>query len=399
MSAPSRILKRSFDLPRRPAPPTSESTITVDSPTELTPTIAQYPPMWVWMVVFIVSLLALLGMLFVLGVRSITNGGFIFLPMMAVSMFMMFRGNMGRGGDSKQTKPKLNAGRAEFLRNLDTARTEMHAAQQAQVDEINWHHPDPLALGTLAGTARMWERHANAPGLGHGVNNFGHARIGLGATRTAAVIVLPKDIPPRDLRETVSTVAVREFGDTHQVITGVPRPLDLFGQPIHVFITKDDRDTLTAMFRAVAAQAATFHRPDELLIAVVTDLLREWEPIKWLPHAADPDFIDKSGSARLVFATVEAFVVRFGADLAGRGDHKPLTSSGDTSKQRMLVIIDDPAADPTAITGATGKDGIAVIHAAATPSKLAEENNDRVYYLQDGNLLRYFTPISDWETA
>lgn len=400
ISTSDRIFKLNFQRRRVPAPPTSEETIEVASPAELKQSIPQHPPMWVWMVVLIVSVVGLLIMLFVLGVRSIASGGFIFLPMMAISMFMMFRGGMGRSEGDKQTKPQLNKGRADYLNNLDRARITMHQAQEAQAHEINWHHPDPRALATLAGTARQWERLKSPSAFGSGLDNFGHVRIGIGATLTAAQIRLPEDIPPPDLRETVSTVALREFGDTHQIITGVPRPLALFDQPIHTFIAEEgDRPIITAMLRAAAAQAALFHGPDELLIAAVTDRPAEWEPLKYAPHCADPEFIDKSGPARLIFPTVTAFLARFEASLSDRGNHKPLTSSGDADQPRMLVIVDDPEADPALITGANGKDGVAVLHSASTPSELAAQKDDRVYYLQDGTLMRYYTPITDWETA
>lgn len=400
ISTSDRIFKLNFQRRRVPAPPTTEVNVEVASPAELKPSIPQNPPMWVWMVVLIVSVVGLLIMLFVLGVRSIAGGGFIFLPMMAVSMFMMFRGGMGRSEGDKQTKPQLNKGRGDYCNNLDQARKTMHDAQEAQAHEINWHHPDPRALNTLAGTARQWERVMNVSTLGSGLNNFGHVRIGIGATLTAAHIILPDDIPPPDVRETVSTVALREFGQTHQIITGVPRPLALFDQPIHTFIADEaDRPVITAMLRAAAAQAALFHGPDELLIAAVTNRPAEWEPLKYAPHCADPEFIDKSGPARLIFPTVAAFLARFQGDLSDRSSHNPLTSSGDGAQRRMLVIIDDPEADSSLITGDNGKDGVAVLHSATTPSALAAKKDDRVYYLQEGTLMRYFTPITDWETA
>mgnify|MGYP003458045501 CR=1 FL=1 len=52
---------------------------------------------------------------------------------------------------------------------------------------------------------------------------------------------------------------------------------------------------------------ATFHAPDDLLVAVcpAPDRRHHWEWIKWLPHARHPSKIDALGPRRLVAATAK----------------------------------------------------------------------------------------------
>lgn len=388
-------MRVSFEREKRPGPQRPEKSIKLEPPIELKPTIPHFPPRWVWMVIFLVCILSLLVMLYVLGVRSITNGGFFILPMMGVSAYMMMRGG-GMGEANKQTTPKINSEIAEYLRGLDAARDTVHKSQEQQANHIAWHHPDPHWLGSLAGTARMWERRLVQEGGGKDTN-FGQVRIGIGASRVGFDILGPEDIPPPELREPVTAIALANFGNTQQLITGVARPLNLFGQPVHAFVG-EDRATLSAMLRAAVVQAATFHGPDHLGIAAVVDRPQDWEWIKWLPHNGDRNYIDQSGHARMVYPDADTFLARHGEELSAAGDHNALQSA-DTGTRHLLVIVDHPDANVDAITGTGGHNGLAVLHAAPTPSTLAAKHNDRVYYLIDGNLMRYYTPIRDWESA
>ena len=57
-----------------------------------------------------------------------------------------------------------------------------------------------------------------------------------------------------------------------------------------------------ALARALVGQLATFHAPDDLVVAacVAPERRRDWEWLKWLPHALHPTEADAVGPRRLV---------------------------------------------------------------------------------------------------
>ena len=63
---------------------------------------------------------------------------------------------------------------------------------------------------------------------------------------------------------------------------------------------RGDQARTRALVRAVIAQAAAFHAPDDLLVAVCAshDRRPQWEYLKWLPHALHPTRTDRLGPVR-----------------------------------------------------------------------------------------------------
>ena len=56
------------------------------------------------------------------------------------------------------------------------------------------------------------------------------------------------------------------------------------------------------MLRAMIAQLAVFHSPDDVRICVCAsrDRMRWWQWIKWLPHNMHPTEADAAGPVRLM---------------------------------------------------------------------------------------------------
>ena len=202
-----------------------EDAIVLEDPSEISRPAPSRPPAWVWIVLFIGAAVALMWMLYKSGVRQFSTGSFFIFPVMMVSMVMMMRNRAG-GGDKKNRGSAKNQERADYLRKLDELRADVHKAARAQANEIAFHHPDPTdgSLATLVGTPRMWER---APGRRA---NWGHVRLGVGVTRLKTKLTPPTKVPPPEFRETVTTVAAREFLQAQNVVHDVPRPLHLFDQ-------------------------------------------------------------------------------------------------------------------------------------------------------------------------
>jgi len=102
--------------------------------------------------------------------------------MMVISMVGMFAGGGGRGGG--QRKAEMNEDRKDYLRYLGQMRERARTAAAQQRTGLEWVHPDPETLWSIAGTSRMWERCSTDP-------DFGHVRVGRGHQRLATRLVPP----------------------------------------------------------------------------------------------------------------------------------------------------------------------------------------------------------------
>jgi hypothetical protein len=377
-----------------PPPPQAEGEIQLPDPGELHRPIQSKPPTWVWVTIFVAAVVVLMVMLYRSGARQLSTGSFFIFPVMLMSMLMMMR---GRGGGDKDTRPTaINYRRAQYLRKLDEIRLDVHKQAHAQAVEIAWFHPDPAngALLRLVGTPRMWERDPKT-------RNFGHVRLGVGVTQLKTRLIPPVKVPPPEHAETVSAIAARDFLLTQNVVHDVSRPLHLFDQPGWCFFAHDaDRTKIQGLLRALLCQLCVFHGPDHLQVAIVTDDLSAWEWAKWLPHVADAEFIDASGSARLIYADVGAFMHRFETRLRGLPRFSPaMQGAGDvaTESRRLVVVVDCPGANCLPILGpGGGRSGISVLEATGDrDSALATE--ETAFVLDEvGNLLRTRKSLRTW---
>ncbi|MDT5047935.1 MAG: hypothetical protein QOG75_3823 [Mycobacterium sp.] len=376
--------KKGFIREQTLKPGVPEDALVVDDPAEIPRPTPQRPPMWVWIGLFVVAAGALMWMLYKSGARQLTTGSFFIFPIMMVSMVMMMRGRMG-GSDKKSYGSAKNQERADYLRGLDDLRVKVHAAGRAQAAEIAHHHPSPCdgSLATLVGTPRMWERDPAMQG------NFGHVRMGVGVTQLRTKLTPPTKVPEEQFRETVTTVAARDFLKAQNVVHDVPRPLHLFDQMGWSFFAEPaQRTIIQGLLRSLVCQLCVFHGPDDVQLAIVSDDVRAWEWAKWLPHTADDEFVDACGPVRLIFPDVKAFIDRFGPDVRARSPFAPLMEGSDKPTRWLVVVVDLPGADCSPILGDAGRLGVSVLEASGNEHSVLA-NADSAFFLDDiGNLLK-----------
>src|SRR5690606_6973032 len=145
--------------PRMPAPRTPGGEVHLEPPPEIPRNI---PGNVVQKILPFVMILATLGMVACIFTAMRDRGGvnpfFLMMPvMMLVSMGGMFLGG-GRGGAQK--KAEMNEDRKDYLRYLGQMRERAHQAMREQHAALEWVHPHPSTLLTIAGSRRMWERRA-----------------------------------------------------------------------------------------------------------------------------------------------------------------------------------------------------------------------------------------------
>ena len=284
----------------------------------------------------VVMLVAVVGMVAVMVVSGSARNPitFMFPLLMVVSTLGMMAGGASAAAD-------VGPARRDYQRHLASVRRAVADAVGMQRASLVHVHPDPADAWTLAGTWRMWER---SPEDG----DFGAVRIGTGPHAPATPVTPPTVTAPEKL-DPVSAVALRHVVRSARSVPDLPVAVDVGAFPL-IAVGGDEEDAV-ALVRAMVAQLAAAHHPEDLAIAVV-GVGPEWEWVKWLPHNAHPHRADASGPARLrastvpgvveLLADVEAplvVVVADGRDL----DREPaqlegLLGAGTTGESAMCVI-------------------------------------------------------------
>src|SRR5436305_5647955 len=240
-------------------------------------------------VVMIVAVLGMVAYVFLAPGPDKSNPLFLMFPiMMVLSTVGMFAGGRRAG----QAKAEMNEDRKDYLRYLGQMRERAREAAQEQRAALEWSHPDPAALWSIAASRRIWERRSSDP-------DFCHVRICRGSQRLATRLVPPQTGPVDEL-EPITTLALRQFVRAHSIVPELPiaisirgfAAIGICGEPV----------ASRGLVRSMVAQLATFHTPDDLLVAVVTTgrAKVDWEWAKWLPHVQHPSRVDDVGPVRMM---------------------------------------------------------------------------------------------------
>ncbi|HEX4099405.1 MAG TPA: type VII secretion protein EccCa [Pseudonocardiaceae bacterium] len=297
--------------------------------------------------VMIVAVLGMVGYTFTTGDGK-SNPLFLMFPiMMVVSTVGMFAGG-GRGG---QAKAEMNADRKDYLRYLGQMRERAREAAQEQRAALEWSHPDPAALWSIASSRRMWERRG-------GDLDFCTVRICRGSQRLATRLVAPQTGPVDEL-EPITTLALRQFVRAHSIVPELPIAISVRG--FAAIGISGDPAASRGLARSMVAQLATFHTPDDLLVAVVTTgrAKLDWEWAKWLPHAQHPSRVDGAGQLRIMagsLARIEELLAeqlrdrpRFSrsAPPPGEGPHILIVVDGGEVTGAEQIILEEGVAGVT----------------------------------------------------
>jgi S-DNA-T family DNA segregation ATPase FtsK/SpoIIIE len=315
--------------PRLAAPRPPGGEVHLEPPPEVPRLIPGNILMKMLPVVMIISSVGMMVLMFSTSQRS--PAAMIMPGMMLVSTVGMMAGG-GMGGGKGQKKAEMNEDRKDYLRYLGQMRERAREAADEQRAEREWVHPDPQMLWSIATTRRMWERRQNDP-------DFCQLRVGRGPQRLATRLVPPQTGPVEEL-EPIATLALRRFVRAHSMVPELPIAIALRGFAAVGLI--GDRDRTRGLARAMLAQMATFHTPDDLLIAVVTTgrTRAEWEWMKWLPHVQHPTLLDGIGQRRMIVGSLAEVEQMLDEYLSSRQrftrNAPPLTD-----QPHIVIVIDD----------------------------------------------------------
>ncbi|KAA2264697.1 type VII secretion protein EccCa [Solihabitans fulvus] len=254
----------------------------------------------------------------------------IFPGMMMISTIGMMAG--GGGGGKGQKKAEMDEDRKDYLRYLGQMRERAREAADEQRAEREWIHPDPQMLWSIATTRRMWERRqADA--------DFCQLRVGRGSQRLATRLVPPQTGPVEEL-EPIATLALRRFVRAHSLVPDLPISIALRGFAAVGLI--GDIEHTRGLARAMIAQMATFHTPDDLLIAVVTTGRTKtlWEWAKWLPHVQHPTQLDGIGQRRMMAGSLAEVEQMLDDQLRDR-QRFTRNAPPQSDQPHVVIVIDD----------------------------------------------------------
>ncbi|MFI6074939.1 type VII secretion protein EccCa, partial [Actinoplanes sp. NPDC051343] len=281
------------------------------------------------------------------------------------SSVAMLATSFGSSGSPK--KAEMMSARREYLRHLAGLRRRVRETAGMQRVGLLYRHPDPGQLWSTAGSHRVWERRPADP-------DFGVVRLAVGP-QTLATPLIPPVTRPLDELEPMTAGALRRFLDAYSVVPDLPVAVSLRGFA-RVFLRGSgaggDRDA-RSLTRAVLTQLATFHAPDDMIIAICAGPERRpgWEWVKWLPHNLHPSRTDRLGHVRLVAST--------GPDLEKLledviGNRPRFNSAGSSHTGPHVVIV----LDGVNLKGATqlddGIDGVTVLDLDEQPPRLLDRS-------------------------
>ncbi|MCG8916648.1 type VII secretion protein EccCa [Actinokineospora sp. PR83] len=279
--------------------------------------------------VMIVASVGMMVFMFMVGGKNPSS--LLFGGMFLMSTIGMMAGGMGgRGGGQK--KAEMNEDRKDYLRYLGQMRDRAREASLDQRASLEWTHPDPQALWSIATSRRMWERRQADP-------DFCHLRAGRGSQRLATRLVPPQTGPVDEL-EPIATLALRRFVRAHSIVPELPIQVAVRGFAA-VGIT-GDKDRCRALARALLAQLVTFHTPDDVLVAVVTSgkAKAEWEWAKWLPHVQHPNLLDGIGQLRMMAGSLAQIEDWLDDELRDR-QRFTRNAPPQPDQPHVVVVIDD----------------------------------------------------------
>lgn len=296
--------------------------------------------------------------------------------MMGVGMLSMVGiGLLQGGGPSKR---EMGYARRKYLRHLSQHRLRLRRAVRRQRATMEYLHPDPAALWSLAGSFRLWERRKDDV-------DFGVARIGVGAQRPAVELVAP-DTKPLEELEPLSALALRRFLAAYSTVDGLPLAIAVNG--FSRIYLRGDRDAALGMLRAMLAGLTTLHSPDDLRVAVcVGEHARaDWEWVKWLPHALHPDRTDALGPLRLVAPTIRALESMLEDALAKRPRFDPEVDTRIPGPHLVVVLDGGAVAGSDHLMTGGGVEGVTVVDLSTVPPRVPDRTAVVLDVAADGTL-------------
>ncbi|RKR91899.1 S-DNA-T family DNA segregation ATPase FtsK/SpoIIIE [Micromonospora pisi] len=340
---------------RRPAPEMPSGELVLEAPPEIPPPAGRQ---WTQMLTILPMFVIMAAVLLMFsgsttGTLRLVVFGLFGVAMLAMVLVAFLRG----GGPSSH---EMGYARRVYLRRLAQHRLRLTRSVGRQRDSLMYLHPEPGQLWSLAASYRLWERRIDDA-------DFAVTRVGVGPQSPATALIAPETKPMEQL-EPLSALALRRFLKAFSTIPDLPLAVALtgFGR-LHV---RGERTRTLPLVRAMLAQLAVLHAPDDVRVAVCAgpDELPDWDWIKWLPHALHPERTDAAGPLRLVAPTVVGVEAMLDDLLAARPRFDP--DGRRTAGPQLVVVLDGGSVTGSdhLMTGG-GVEGVTIVDLSTVPSR------------------------------
>lgn len=275
-------------------------------------------------------------------------------------------------------KREMIASRRKYLRQLSQIRAQVRETIRQQRVAIAYRHPDPADLWTVPSNGRLWERR-------RGDADFTVVRLARGPQEIATPLVPPQTGPVDEL-EPLCATALRKFVATYSVVPELPVAIAL--RDFSRVYLRGPQERVRGLVRAMFAQLAAFHAPDDLLIGLcVSDTNRwQWEWAKWLPHVLHPNKADGAGQLRLFASSVASLEAMLDDVLYNRSRFNPATA-GSFAGHHVVVVIDGGAtvgSDHLMTEG--GVEGVTILDLSQPPPRMLDESSVVLEIAEDGTV-------------
>ncbi|MDX3452982.1 type VII secretion protein EccCa [Streptomyces sp. ME02-8801-2C] len=313
---------------RRRGPEMPDGELNLQEPPALPEVVPDSSAVWTYLPMAMMSV----SMMFMFMRPGMTkgSGGFIYLALgvMVVASGAMIVGQAMRR--SSERKQRLKGERRDYLRYLGQIRRKVRGAVVDQQRALAWRHPEPAALSSMVGTTRLWERRPRD-------EDFGEVRVAVGEQKLGLKLTPTSTSPVEDL-EPLAAHALRSFIRAYATVP--EQPIAIYLRAWARVLFRGDEDRIRGVARAVLAQLATFHSPDDLWIALcVSDERRaDWEWTKWLPHALHPHETDGAGPTRMTFSAFGELMDSLGAEFEERPQFDPDAVPGREEPFTVIVV-------------------------------------------------------------
>ena len=238
-------------------------------------------------------------------------------------------------------------------------------------------------LAAIPGTRRQWERDPHDA-------DFLVLRAGLHDAPLDTALRVKDAADEIDL-EPVSHTTLRGLLDTQRTVHDAPTGHRHRPSSSRITVVGEDDDVRGAL-RAWLTQAVTWHDPTVLGVALAAPDLEtdDWSWLKWLPHVDIPGQADGVGPARYLSSDVSELRSLLAPALA---DREPFSGESTGAVRHLLIVLDDPDADPDLLVRPPGLAGVTVIH-RATKAPHREQYSDPerpILRVADGKIERWLS--------
>lgn len=252
-----------------------------------------------------------------------------------------------------QRTQAMIAARREYLAYIADLRKTVRRAATAQRQAALWATPHPSALVVVAEeNSRVWTR-------GPGDEDFLRVRVGL-SEEPLCLDLEPAEIPPLSQLDPVAASTAHRFILANETLRDIPVTVQL-ASLARMEIVGDDGDALRALARSVIAQAATWHGPETLRIAVIRspELAEEWDWVADLPHAASDKYLADGTPAALIATNDADILSLLPAEIGERGIFTPQIHA---VVPHVLVVVDGGHVDSEShLVTREGTQGVTVL--------------------------------------